>query len=61
MDSNQERMETRIETEINSIQGNIYDGQEDMKAQVGCLACRIDVNQEEMRASVTSSIRWKAR
>jgi hypothetical protein len=36
----------------------MYDGREEMKAQVGSLASRIDANQEEMRTRV-SAIQYK--
>jgi hypothetical protein len=37
--------------EIKTIQEKMDDGQEEMKAQVGCLASQIDANQKEIKAT----------
>jgi hypothetical protein len=58
--ANLERMEAKMGADIKTfrekansnreMEENVYDGREEMKARVGCLASRIDVKQEEMKA-----------
>jgi hypothetical protein len=59
METHHERMEAKIWSEMKTIQEKMGayqemmdDGQDEMKAQVGSLASRIDVNQENMIADL---------
>jgi hypothetical protein len=47
-----EEILARLLAEMNAIRENMDDGQDEMKAQVGSLASRINANQEETKAKL---------
>jgi peptidoglycan hydrolase CwlO-like protein len=60
IDANQEEMDTNQER-TDTIQENMDDGQEQMKAQMGSLASRIDVNQEKTKVMLEACLEKKWR
>jgi hypothetical protein len=48
--------EAKIESEIETIQGKMDNGQEDMKAQLGSLTSWIDANKVETKATVSANL-----